>query len=227
MPHKKALKINIKNFFNGSININFNFKIKTNYLSTPQLNIPTIRAQNLPKLQIKISNTLITILSKTSRPPHLTSNNATPTTPYIDTLQPPLPIPDPRSVGAMRARLAALLILATVVCARGAQGSVPVLRDLSQLQQLQQVMRQAAPGVNITGVSAVKQGPCVCGHGVCSCCSRILLNLWKQKACVNVTYDPDEFAFTAKVSMNDHLLYTRTVSGKSANADFRLRGDRS
>ncbi|KAK0083336.1 hypothetical protein PV326_006771 [Microctonus aethiopoides] len=57
--------------------------------------------------------------------------------------------------------------------------------------------------------------PCSCGNGLCSCCSRLLFNSWKQKACVNVTYDPDEFSFTAKVLMNDRILYTRTVSGKN------------
>lgn len=91
------------------------------------------------------------------------------------------------------------------------------MRDLSQMEELSKVLRQAADvtveSSNVTAVSASKQGPCTCGHGVCSCCSKILLNYWKQKACVNVTYDPDEFEFTAKVVMNDRLLYKRTVSG--------------
>lgn len=68
-----------------------------------------------------------------------------------------------------------------------------------------------------TQVTATRQGPCQCGGGVCGCCSRILFDTWKQKACVNVTYDPDEFSFTAKVSMNDRVLYTRTVSGRLVN----------
>ncbi|KAL7291271.1 hypothetical protein TKK_0014878 [Trichogramma kaykai] len=65
------------------------------------------------------------------------------------------------------------------------------------------------------GTTSSRQRPCVCAQGVCSCCSRILLNLWKQRACVNVTYDPDEFEFTARISMNDQLFFTRTVSGKN------------
>ncbi|XP_001608146.1 uncharacterized protein LOC100114629 [Nasonia vitripennis] len=98
------------------------------------------------------------------------------------------------------------------------------MRDLSQLKDLQAALRQvppAAAGVGnvtttgTTSVSATKQGPCTCGQGVCSCCSKILMNFWKQRACVNVTYDPDEFAFTAKLSMNEQLLFTRTVSGKN------------
>lgn len=83
-------------------------------------------------------------------------------------------------------------------------------------KKLQELLKQAANStLNGTNqVTATKQGPCQCGGGVCSCCSRILYDTWKQKACVNVSYDPDEFSFTAKVSMNDRLLYTRTVSGK-------------
>ena len=105
--------------------------------------------------------------------------------------------------------------------------SMMVLQDLSQLSALQNELRQAGAAPVTAGisqvasnassgtatVSATRQGPCQCGGGLCACCSRILLNLWRQKACVNVTYDPDEFAFTAKLSMNDKLLYTRTVSG--------------
>lgn len=67
--------------------------------------------------------------------------------------------------------------------------------------------------VSTSQISATKQGPCSCGGGVCGCCSRLLFNVWKQTACVRVSYDPDEFSFTAKVLMNDILLYTRTVSG--------------
>lgn len=98
-------------------------------------------------------------------------------------------------------------------------------KDLSQLDELQdEMLRQATitttSTVNTTTssaqVSATKQGPCTCLKGVCACCSRILLNVWKQKACVNITYDPDEFAFTAKVSMNDQIYYTRTVSGNDS-----------
>lgn len=68
--------------------------------------------------------------------------------------------------------------------------------------------------VSTSQISATKQGPCNCGGGLCECCSRLLFNVWKQTACVKVSYDPDEFSFTAKVLMNERLLYTRTVSGK-------------
>ncbi|KAK1131340.1 hypothetical protein K0M31_017627 [Melipona bicolor] len=84
------------------------------------------------------------------------------------------------------------------------------------MKKLQQLLKQVTNSTsNTTNLTADKQGPCQCGGGVCGCCSRILYDTWKQKACVNVTYDPDEFSFTAKVSMNDRVLYTRTVSGKN------------
>ncbi|XP_015512466.2 uncharacterized protein LOC107218938 [Neodiprion lecontei] len=64
-------------------------------------------------------------------------------------------------------------------------------------------------------VTATREGPCHCANGVCGCCSRILLSTFRQKACVNVTYEPDDFRFTANVLMNDRVLYTRSVSGKN------------
>ncbi|XP_051171247.1 uncharacterized protein LOC127288064 [Leptopilina boulardi] len=69
--------------------------------------------------------------------------------------------------------------------------------------------------VTTNQISATKQGPCNCGGGICACCSRLLFNVWKQTACVRVSYDPDEFSFTAKILMNDVILYTRSVSGKN------------
>lgn len=82
------------------------------------------------------------------------------------------------------------------------------------LKRLQQLLKQATnSSLNaISQMTATSQGPCTCGGGVCACCSRILLDTLKQKACVDVTYDPDEFSFTAKISMNDNVFYTRTVS---------------
>lgn len=92
-----------------------------------------------------------------------------------------------------------------------------VPKDLSNLGDLKMVLERAKVKANSTGATQVSaQGrPCTCGGGACTCCSRILMNTWNQKACVNVTYDPDEFAFTATVSMNDRILYTRAVSGKN------------
>ncbi|XP_076620386.1 uncharacterized protein LOC143341383 [Colletes latitarsis] len=85
------------------------------------------------------------------------------------------------------------------------------------LIELQKILKEATNSTSNTTnqVIATRQGPCQCGGGLCSCCSKILYDTWKQKACVNVTYEPDEFSFTAKISMNDRVLYTRTVSGKN------------
>lgn len=84
-----------------------------------------------------------------------------------------------------------------------------------ELEQLKMLFRQASvsPELGNNTVNATRQRPCQCTNGVCGCCSRIL-DTWKQKACVNITYDPDEFSFTVNMMMNDRVLYTRTVSGK-------------
>ncbi|XP_076237194.1 uncharacterized protein LOC143180978 [Calliopsis andreniformis] len=89
-------------------------------------------------------------------------------------------------------------------------------KDRKNMEKLQELLKQTTnSSSNTNQLTATRQGPCQCGGGVCSCCSRILYDTWKQKACVNVTYDPDEFSFTAKISMNDRVLYTRSVSGKN------------
>jgi len=36
----------------------------------------------------------------------------------------------------------------------------------------------------------------------------------RQRGCLNITYDPDDFAFAMAVSMNDRVLYKNTISGK-------------
>nr|XP_034171827.1 uncharacterized protein LOC117600465 [Osmia lignaria] len=87
----------------------------------------------------------------------------------------------------------------------------------SSMKKLQELLKKASnSSSNATRqVTVTRQGPCECAGGVCNCCSRILFETWKQKACVDVTYDPDEFSFTAKIMMNDRVLFTRTVSGKN------------
>lgn len=110
------------------------------------------------------------------------------------------------------------LLLALVLCSNGAH----ILRkeaadDRSKVdlrkskKDLLKIPRQSIVGNSTT---AHRVGPCKCSEGICGCCSRILLDSFNQKACVNVTYDPDEFSFTANILMNDRILYTRTVSGR-------------
>ncbi|XP_012541084.1 uncharacterized protein LOC105839362 [Monomorium pharaonis] len=86
--------------------------------------------------------------------------------------------------------------------------------NLEQVKILLRQISNSSTSENET-VTATRQGPCQCRGGVCGCCSRLLYDTWKQKACVNITYDPDEFSFTANILMNDRVLYTRTVSGKN------------
>lgn len=89
-------------------------------------------------------------------------------------------------------------------------------KTIEHLQLLRQTIKpQIINSTETTEVIVTKQRPCSCANGLCSCCSRMLLNTWNQKACVNVTYDPDEFSFTTKLLMNDRILYTRTISGKN------------
>lgn len=86
--------------------------------------------------------------------------------------------------------------------------------SVEDLKQLKTLLKQASNSSTNDTVTATKQGPCQCRDGVCGCCSRILYDRWKQKACANITYDPDEFSFTVDILMNDKVLYTRTVSGE-------------
>lgn len=92
-----------------------------------------------------------------------------------------------------------------------------LIESQEDLERLKMLLRQASnsSGSGNDTVTVTRQGPCQCSGGICGCCSRILYERWKQKACVNITYDPDEFSFTANIMMNDRVLYTRTVSGKS------------
>lgn len=55
--------------------------------------------------------------------------------------------------------------------------------------------------------------PCQCANGHCGCCSGMILERFKQKACMNLTYDADETAVTASMSMNERVLYKNTISG--------------
>ncbi|XP_049816317.1 uncharacterized protein LOC126263275 [Schistocerca nitens] len=63
------------------------------------------------------------------------------------------------------------------------------------------------------------RSPCSCADGQCGCCTGFLLsqlniNL-RQRGCVNVTYDPDDFAMNMALYFNDRVLYSNTVSGKN------------
>ncbi|XP_034244117.1 uncharacterized protein LOC117646908 [Thrips palmi] len=62
--------------------------------------------------------------------------------------------------------------------------------------------------------------PCECADGQCSCCSgfvmQSLINFApRQRGCINITYDPDDFAFAMALSFNDRVLYKNTISAKN------------
>lgn len=68
-----------------------------------------------------------------------------------------------------------------------------------------------------TPASPTRRYPCLCGGGLCSCCTGIILENFnvpfRSRACANVTYDPDDFAFNFKLLYNDRLLYNNRMSG--------------
>ncbi|KAF4529307.1 hypothetical protein B566_EDAN011401 [Ephemera danica] len=60
-----------------------------------------------------------------------------------------------------------------------------------------------------------QRGPCDCEDGVCSCCTGYIMDFFSQKGCVNLAYDPDDFAISVRVLMNDRTVYKNSVSGKN------------
>lgn len=62
-------------------------------------------------------------------------------------------------------------------------------------------------------VSRPSSGPCTCLRGQCGCCTGSLLALIGQRACMNLTYEPDDFAFTGALSVNEKVLYKNRISG--------------
>ncbi|XP_066245570.1 uncharacterized protein [Euwallacea similis] len=57
--------------------------------------------------------------------------------------------------------------------------------------------------------------PCSCSTGQCGCCTGYILDRLNQKACVNMTYEPEEFAVNAVMTLNDVPFFDRTFSGKN------------
>ncbi|XP_030756383.1 uncharacterized protein LOC115882456 [Sitophilus oryzae] len=57
--------------------------------------------------------------------------------------------------------------------------------------------------------------PCSCSQGQCGCCTGYILDRLNQKACVNMTYEPEEFAVTAVMSLNGVPFYKNSISGKN------------
>jgi len=43
----------------------------------------------------------------------------------------------------------------------------------------------------------------------------MLLQTFRTKGCVNITYMPEDFAFELKMLMNDHVLYKNKLTGRN------------
>lgn len=57
--------------------------------------------------------------------------------------------------------------------------------------------------------------PCSCFQRQCGCCTGIILEAFRQKACMNFTYEPDDFSIGASMTMNGKVLYKNTFSGNN------------
>ncbi|KAF7266724.1 hypothetical protein GWI33_019973 [Rhynchophorus ferrugineus] len=57
--------------------------------------------------------------------------------------------------------------------------------------------------------------PCSCFQGQCGCCTGYILDRLNQKACLNMTYEPEDFAVSAVMSLNGVPFYKNSISGKN------------
>ncbi|CAB0012178.1 unnamed protein product, partial [Nesidiocoris tenuis] len=70
--------------------------------------------------------------------------------------------------------------------------------------------------VGTTAAPVRKKTPCLCTEGQCKCCTGALLQRFnytlRNKACVNVNYNPDDFEFHYKLVFNERVLYQNKMS---------------
>lgn len=59
------------------------------------------------------------------------------------------------------------------------------------------------------------RSPCECHNGVCGCCTGMLFSALRQLGCLNITYDPENFAFEFEMLMNNAVLYKNRVTGRN------------
>ncbi|XP_068083510.1 uncharacterized protein [Anabrus simplex] len=59
--------------------------------------------------------------------------------------------------------------------------------------------------------------PCSCQNLGCGCCAGMSVQIinFNRRACMNLTYDPYEFSLTARMYMNDDIIFERSISGKN------------
>lgn len=99
----------------------------------------------------------------------------------------------------------------------------------STVKPVQQAVTVPVTAITPTTANPNRRYPCTCGHGLCSCCTGIVLenfNLplpFRPKACANVTYEPDDFAFNFKLLFNNRLLYKTRMSGIVFTLMFHIK----
>lgn len=60
----------------------------------------------------------------------------------------------------------------------------------------------------------VTRFPCSCIEGQCGCCTGAILQRFNMKACGNITFVPEDFAFDVKLNVNNNTVGHRRVSGE-------------
>ncbi|XP_069677001.1 uncharacterized protein [Periplaneta americana] len=62
--------------------------------------------------------------------------------------------------------------------------------------------------------------PCSCQDYTCGCCAGMTVQSYNfsHQACMNLTYDPYEFAVTSNMLMDDNSMFMNTFSGKNPPA---------
>lgn len=88
-----------------------------------------------------------------------------------------------------------------------------ILRKISTVEDYGRRNRNATNVTSSSSSSSSSGRPCVCADGICKCCTGLILDLFNQKACMKITYNPGDFAFDVAMSLNNRILYENSLSG--------------
>ncbi|XP_026287914.1 uncharacterized protein LOC113213158 [Frankliniella occidentalis] len=119
-----------------------------------------------------------------------------------------------------------LLALVPLVLVTTVVGQPADLQDDADVLDVVAAALDDAKGNPVSASRGVEAGrapsrrPCECADGHCNCCTgfvmQTLVNLPpRQRGCIKITYDPDDFAFAMALSFNDRVLYKNTISAKN------------
>ncbi|XP_067002197.2 uncharacterized protein [Anabrus simplex] len=63
----------------------------------------------------------------------------------------------------------------------------------------------------------LRRVPCSCQNRGCGCCTGMAVRSinFNRRACMNLTYEPYEFALVSSLFMDDDMVFTRNISGKN------------